>query len=778
MPAKHPFCIRVRGVVQGVGFRPFVHRLARELELDGWVRNDGAGVEIVVRADKEALAALLARLESEAPPLAHVEHIEVEGAPDDLVAPPGFRILASGGGSARTAVTPDAATCPECLAELLDPANRRYRYPFINCTHCGPRYTITARLPYDRPNTSMAGFTLCPACRAEYDDPRDRRFHAQPNACPACGPKLELIPSAGEDPVAAAVELLRAGRILAVKGLGGFHLMCDARNAAAVAELRRRKQREAKPLAVMAANPTSLAALAHWTPAEESLLQARERPIVLLAKRAACDAALPGVAEGVADLGVLLPYAPLHTLLFHEAAGRPAGTDWLVQAQELLLVCTSANPGGEPLVTGNNEALARLSGIADAFLLHDRDILVGCDDSLVACDDRATFGNLPAGEEEALAHCHFIRRARGYTPRAIRLPHAGPSVLACGGWLKNTVCLTRGNQAFVSQHVGDLDNAAACGAMEAAVAHLQKVLEIRPQIIACDRHPDFFSSRFAATLATEQGLPLVAVQHHHAHLAAVLAEHGITRPALGLALDGTGLGDDGRAWGGELLLLAGAGFTRLGHLSELPLPGGDRVAREPWRMAASALHALGRGAEIERRFAAIPAAATVAHMLARNVNAPPASSGGRLFDAAAGLLGLLPVTAFEGQAAMLLESLAGRHGTAPPLADGYRLETDGTLNFLPLLAALADERDVGRGAALFHATLAQGLARWLSRAAQCQRLSDVALSGGCFLNRNLAGRLRALLRQEGLTVLEARQVPPNDGGISLGQAWVALQAEG
>jgi hydrogenase maturation protein HypF len=764
VPVKRPFHIRIHGIVQGVGFRPFVYRLAQELGVDGWVRNDGAGVEIAVRTSAEVLTELLDRLKSAAPPLAQVEHIEVEDAPDDFVAPPGFRILASGGGRAQTAVTPDAATCPDCLAELLDPANRRYRYPFINCTHCGPRYTITARLPYDRPNTSMAGFTLCPACRAEYDDPLDRRFHAQPNACPACGPKLELIPRTSEDPIAAAVELLRAGRILAVKGLGGFHLMCDARNAAAVAELRRRKQREAKPFAVMAANPASLAPFAAIGEHAGFALESRERPIVLLAKHTACDTALPGVAEGVAGLGAMLPYAPLHTLLFHEAAGRPAGTDWLAQPQELLLVCTSANPGSEPLVTGNDEALARLSGIADAFLLHDRDILVGCDDSLVACD-----------EKETPPHCHFIRRARGHTPRAIRLPHAGPSVLACGGWLKNTVCLTRGHHAFVSQHIGDLDNAATRNAMEAAAAHLQEVLEIRPRMIACDRHPDYYSSRFAAALAAEQGLPLVTVQHHHAHLAAVLAEHGVTRPALGLALDGTGLGDDGHPWGGELLLLKGADYTRLGHLSGLPLPGGDRAAREPWRMAASALHALGRGAEIEQRFAAIPAAAIVAQMLENRVNTPPASSGGRLFDAAAGLLGLLPVTAFEGQAAMLLESLAGRHGAVMPLAEGYRLETDGTLNFLPLLAVLADEPDAARGAALFHATLADGLAHWLAQAAQNQGLSDVALSGGCFLNAHLSHALRDLLRRQGLTVLEARQVPPNDGGISLGQAWVAMQ---
>ncbi len=799
MPASRR--IRVRGTVQGVGFRPFVYRLARELGLDGWVRNDGEGVEIAARGSGDALDALLARLNSEAPPLARIDGIESRETPAEPTPKPGFAILHSHSGSANTAVTPDAATCPDCLAELLNPDDRRYRYPFINCTHCGPRYTLTARLPYDRPNTSMAEFVLCPACRAEYENPLDRRFHAQPNACPACGPRLALLDATGHaiscgDAIAECVSRLLRGEILAVKGLGGFHLMCDARNGATVAELRRRKQREAKPFAVLAANPASLAPFAVIDDQAKALLEARERPIVLLAKSPPLTnpppapargilagypppcgdlggtgegrvgarvptVPLPGIAEGVAWLGAMLPYTPLHWLLFHEAAGRPAGTAWLEDAQELLLVCTSANPGGEPLVTGNGEALARLSGIADAFLMHDRGILVGCDDSVVGSRD-----------EDAV----FIRRARGYAPRPIKLPHAGASVLACGGWYKNTVCLTRGGQAFVSQHIGDLDNAAACRAMEAAVAHLLEVLEIRPEIVACDLHPDFHGSRFAAAFAAAHNLPLVAVQHHHAHLAAVLAEHGFTRPALGLALDGVGLGSDGHAWGGELLRLEDAGFERLGHLRELRLPGGDRAAREPWRMAASALYELGRGADIERRYAAFPAAATVAQMLERGINAPPASSCGRLFDAAAGLLGILPVMDFEGQAAMRLESLAAWHGEVAPLARGWRVEADGALSFLPLLAELAETGDAGRGAALFHATLAEGLAHWVATAARRHGLNTVALGGGCFLNAILGRELRGRLQGEGMNVLEARQVPPNDGGLSLGQAWVARQA--
>lgn len=750
--------IRVRGTVQGVGFRPFVHALAGELGLDGWVRNDAEGVEIAVRAAAPQLAILLDRLASEAPPLARIDAIESRVA--EIAIEPGFAILASRSGHAATAITPDAATCPACLSELFDPHDQRYRYPFINCTHCGPRYTITARLPYDRPNTSMAGFALCPACREEYENPRDRRFHAQPNACPACGPHLSLLPADTDfpaDPIAATLALLRQGAIVAVKGLGGFHLMCDARNAATVAELRRRKAREAKPFAVLAANPASLAGLAVCDEGAATLLTSRERPIVLLPKTEHCDVALPGVAQGVAWLGALLPYTPVQWLLFHEAAGRPAGSAWLEQAQSLLLVCTSANPGGEPLVTGNDEAHQRLAGIADAFLVHDREILVGCDDTVV----------------NPLTST-FIRRARGYTPRAIRLPRSGPAVLACGGWFKNSVCLTRGDQAFLSQHIGDLDNAATCRAFEATIAHLCDVLEIAPAIVACDRHPDFHSSRFAATFAGERGLPLIAVQHHHAHLAAVLAEHGMVGDALGLALDGVGLGEDGGIWGGELFRLEGADCRRLGHLLPLALPGADRAAREPWRMGAAALHALGRNGEIASRYAAQAGATMVAQMLGRGLNCPPTSSCGRLFDAAVGLLGIMPVMDFEGQAAMLLESLAARHGPLPALSDGWRI-TDGVLDFLPLLAALAEQHDAARGAALFHATLAAGLAAWVAQSAQSEGLDTVALSGGCFLNTLLSQALNEHLRNQGLRVLTARQAPPNDGGLALGQAWIAAQ---
>jgi hydrogenase maturation protein HypF len=539
--------------------------------------------------------------------------------------------------------------------------------------------------------------------------------------------------------------------------LGGFHLVCDARNAAAVAVLRERKQREEKPFAVMLANASSAASFVQMGVGEPGLLTLPERPAILLKKRACCDAALPGVAPGLAWLGVMLPYTPLQYLLFHEAAGRPTGTFWLQTSQELALVMTSANPGGEPLVIGNDEALLRLSGIADAYLMHDREIVTRCDDSVA----RIAPGGL-----------QFIRRARGYTPRAIKLPRSGPPVLAVGGWFKNSVCITRGDEAFVSQHIGDLDNAAACGFFEESVAQLLKLLEVEPAIVAHDLHPDFHSTRFAADFARERSLQLLGVQHHHAHAAAVLAENDVQGPVIALALDGVGLGTDGGAWGGELLRVDGKCFERIGHLAPLALPGGDRAAREPWRMAAAVLHQLGRGDEIVARFAGQQAAATVAQMLEQGVNCPQTSSLGRLFDAAAGLLGVKPVMAFEGQAAMLLEGLAEHYGDILPFDHGWRIE-NGRLDLLPLFAVLADEKNAERGAAIFHATLIAALTDWAHAVAPAS--STVVGSGGCFLNQILARGMRSRLGGHGLRLIEARRLPPNDGGLALGQAWIALQ---
>jgi hydrogenase maturation protein HypF len=746
MSALAAFRLRVTGVVQGVGFRPFVWRLAHELQLAGWVKNDAAGVEIHAEGTPAALAALARRVREEAPPLARVDAVHAAAAATENHA--GFAIVESTGGKVSTAIGHDTAPCAACLAELFDPASRRYRHPFITCTHCGPRYTVTRRLPYDRPQTSLAPFPFCPDCAREYTDPADRRFHAETTCCPNCGPQLQLLDALGAalagDPLAATVALLRAGRIVAIKGLGGFHLACDAGNAAAVATLRERKQREEKPFAVMIPAVPAAPTFAAPTDEELALLASAERPIVLVQKLPQTDALLPGVAPGLAEIGLMLPATPIQYLICHDAP-------------ELALVMTSANPHGEPLVIGNDEALQRLAGIADAFLLHDRDIVIRCDDSV----RRATT---------------FVRRARGYVPRAIRLPAAGPAVLAVGGWFKNTVCVTRGDEAFVSQHVGDLDNAAACGFFEETVAHLLDILEVAPEIVAHDLHPDFHSSRFAAGFAAERGIAAIGVQHHHAHIASVCAEHGVTAPVLGLALDGVGLGSDGTAWGGELLRVAGPQFDRMGHLVPLALPGGDVAAREPWRMAAAALHALGRTDEIVRRFADEPAAATVAMMLARGINCPSTSSAGRLFDAAAGLLDIKRRASFEGQAAMLLEGLATAHGACDPLTNGWRCSVDGTLDLRPLLAQLAQAQCAGPAAALFHATLSAALVEWVAAAAQRTGIATVAAAGGCLLNRLLAGSLRAGCAARGIRLLTAESLPPNDGGLALGQAWVTRLA--
>ncbi|CAG4883088.1 Carbamoyltransferase HypF2 [Georgfuchsia toluolica] len=754
--ARH---IRVTGLVQGVGFRPFVWRLARELELAGWVRNDAAGVEIAAEGETRQLDILIDRLRREAPPLARVEDVCAVSAP--ARGHGDFVIAASGGGAVTTAIGQDTGLCGDCLDELFKPADRRWRHPFITCTHCGPRYTLTRRLPYDRANTSLVEFPLCPDCKTEYTDPGNRRFHAETLCCPNCGPQLQLLNPAGGplpgDAIVATLDLLQRGAIVAIKGLGGFHLVCDARNANVVARLRERKAREEKPFAVMAANAASFLPFANCDAAAQALLQAPARPVVLLPK---AGIELAGIAPGIQWLGAMLPATPIQWLLFHEAAGRPAGTDWLRDPQSLLLVMTSANPGGEPLVTGNNEALQRLSGIADAFLLHDRDILLRCDDSVMRVSASG-----PA----------FLRRARGYTPCPIKLPLSGPSVLALGAALKNTLCITRGDEAFVSAHIGDLDNAATCTFLEETVEHLSGILDVRPEALACDLHPDFHSTRLAHALAERWNLPLIQVQHHHAHLAALAVEHGVSDTLIGCALDGVGLGSDGTPWGGELLSVDDDGsFARLGHLTCLPLPGGDRAAREPWRMAAAVLHRLGRGDEIALRYAAHPAAAQLNTLLERGINAPLTSSLGRVFDAAAALLGLCDNTSFEGQAAMLLEGCAARHSGALRIwGQSWHIEKN-QLSLLPLLARLA-EWDGSReeAAARFHLTLAHALVDWISALAPAAR--TVAFGGGCCLNAILTRHLSVLLEDSGRRGLFARQLPPNDGGISLGQAWVALQ---
>ena len=758
--------IRVSGIVQGVGFRPYIWRLAQELNLAGHVRNDAEGVEVAVEGASAAIAMLLQRLRADAPPLARVDSVTAEeAAPEGLA---GFTIDASAGGRATTAIGPDVGVCADCLDELFDPVGRRWRHAFITCTHCGPRYTVTRALPYDRPQTSLDPFPLCPACAAEYGSPADRRFHAETTCCPVCGPRLALADAQGNaiegDPIAATLGLLQSGAIVAIKGLGGFHLACDARNADAVARLRRRKNREEKPFAVMTANAASLACYARSSIEERALLESRERPVVLLRAQPGTAAALPGVAPGLLWLGVMLPTTPIHFLLFHEAAGRPAGSAWLAAPQNLVLVMTSANPGGEPIVRAGDEARTRLAGIADAILDHDRDIVSRCDDSVVRA--------LGQGAQ-------FIRRSRGYSSRSIRLPHEGPSVLAFGAHLKSGVCATRGGEAFLSPHIGALDNAATCAFLDETVSRMLELLEVKPEIVAHDLHPDYFSTRAAVEFAASRGLPSVAVAHHHAHIAAVCAEHGRRGPVLGLALDGVGLGPDGEAWGGELLRVEGAQFERLGHLRPLPLPGGDRAAREPWRMAAAVLHELGRNAEIGARFSE-SGAAIVASMLERKLNCPRTSSMGRVFDAAAGLLGLCARMKYEAQAAILLEQAAMRHiekhGWPQAMEGGWSIGSDGQLDLLPVLASLDQAVDADQAAARFHATLAAALGEWVAQAAQVGALRTAAWGGGCFLNALLCARLRHDLERRGIAVLAPARLSPGDAGIALGQAWVAMNS--
>ena len=754
----------VRGVVQGVGFRPFVYRLALEEGLAGFIGNDTDGVTIEIEGSADRVEAFLRRLRGEAPPLARIDSVTVS----ELVATgeAGFRIVASEVlGRVSTGIPADAATCPDCLRELLDPADRRSRYPFLNCTNCGPRFTITRSIPYDRPQTSMAGFKMCPACQAEYDDSTNRRFHAQPNACWQCGPRVWLEAEEGgeiaaDDAVASCIDQLAAGQILAIKGIGGFHLSVDATNDAAVMRLRERKHRYGKPLAVMVADLEAAREICALTPEEEALLTTVARPIVLARKRPdSCIA--EAVAPGIPWLGVFLPYAPLQHLLFADGRLRA-------------LVMTSANLSEEPIAIDNGEARARLGAIADAFLMHDREILQRCDDSVAAVVDGAP---------------QLIRRARGYVPLGVELSLRSqleaPPLLAVGGHLKIVFALARGRFVYQSQHLGDLENLTGLEFFNESLQHLMRTFEIEPETVAHDLHPGYLSTDWAKRWAGERGLGLVAVQHHHAHVAGCMAEHGLQGPVIGLALDGTGYGTDGRIWGGEVLVTRLDGFERFAHLEYVPMPGGEAAIREPWRMAFAALRTA--GVDLESAAALVGASEKEAwvldRMMERGVNAPLTSSLGRLFDAAAAVVLGRRVVDYEAQAAIELEGLAGdepeRHYYQMELWEGKSLGMDVPLVLKTggLWRALVDDLRRGvkkaRIAARFHSGIAEAFIAAVGNARTATGLNQVALSGGCMHNRRLARLLRTGLEEEGFEVFQHCRISPGDGGLSYGQAAVA-----
>lgn len=756
--------LEIRGAVQGVGFRPFVYRLARELELRGWVVNDSRGVRLEVEGPGEAAERFLDRLPREVPPRAIVH--EMESSWHEARGYCDFRIEASDDDGAKFAfVLPDIATCGECLAEVLDPGDRRHGYPFTNCTNCGPRYTIIRALPYDRPSTTMARFVMCPGCQGEYQDPLDRRFHAQPNACPECGPRLDLwdatgaSQATGSEALRLAAEAVRRGRILALKGLGGFLLVVDAGSAAAVARLRQRKRRGEKPLALMVPGLQAARELCVTDAAAEELLASPEAPIVLLDRRPAAGITA-GVAPGQRDLGLMLPYAPLHHLLLREVA-RP-------------VVATSGNLSDEPIAIGNREALERLGAIADLFLVHDRPIARHVDDSVVRGID-----GVP----------QILRRARGYAPLPITLPRDAATTLAVGAHLKNAVALAIGDQAFVSQHLGDMETPETRAAFTRVIRDFMALYEAVPEVIVHDLHPDYPSTRWARSAAEGggdswrqalAGARLIGVQHHHAHLASCLAEHGASGPALGVTWDGTGYGTDATIWGGEMLHGDASGFERVACLRPFALPGGEAAVREPRRVALSLLWQLAGERALDRdELAPVAAFAdferrVLKRMLARGVRTPVTTSAGRLFDAVASLLDLCQRISFEGQAAMALEAVAdpGARDAYPlPLARGSG--TPRQLDWRPLVAAILEERRRGVAASVIAGRFHNALVEAMVAVAREVGEPRVALTGGCFHNRLLTERAARRLRRAGFEVLLQRRVPPGDGGICLGQIAVA-----
>jgi len=789
--------IEVAGIVQGVGFRPYICRLATESRLAGTIRNTSSGVSIEVQGDPTEVEEFVTRLPQQAPPLSRITEIQSFEMPSN--GDREFRIIASHAETTvRTLISPDVATCDDCLREMFDPYDRRYRYPFINCTNCGPRFTITHSIPYDRRFTSMAAFTMCAACQAEYDDLGNRRFHAQPNACWDCGPQLELRDRTGpviptDDPVRATIAFLRDGHIVAMKGLGGFHLAADATDSAAVRRLRERKRRVGKPFAIMMADVAAAREFCEISAGEESALLSIERPIVLLRRRPDASGISEDVAPGNRHLGVFLPYTPLYHLILREAGLKA-------------LVMTSGNLSEEPIAIANQEALRRLHPLADYFLLHNRDILLRSDDSVVRVFSAPArqsprpprLGGLnrraPQDKAEFPEEMQQLRRSRGFVPLPVFLHEEVPSILAVGGELKNTICLTKGKHAFLSQHVGDLENLESYQFFEEAIAHFQKVLEIRPEIVACDLHPGYFSTRWAR----EQNLPLVGVQHHHAHIASCMAENHLQGKVIGFALDGTGYGSDGKIWGGEVLVADCRGFERAAHFAYIPVPGGAAAIHQPWRMAVSYLaHHFGPDfGKLKPSFlegVSQHKIDLVLKMLEGRVNSPLTSSCGRLFDAVAAIAGVRNEVTYEAQAAMELEMAMEdgdprlRRELAPSAEQGNprelypfvlnRQDSAWVIGTRPLFEALLEDvaarRPLGEISRKFHNGLVAIFSEIANRLREPTSLNRVCLSGGTFHNLYLTQNLVRALSQVGFEVFTHSEVPAGDGGLSLGQAMVA-----
>ena len=740
--------VKIKGIVQGVGFRPFIHRLVRERGLKGTIRNTSSGVTMELEGEEESIRRFLADLPTEAPPLAVIESITSREIPWKGFK--AFTIIGSERQNERnTLISPDISICPDCLRELKDPADRRYRYPFINCTNCGPRFTIIEDVPYDRPKTSMKAFPMCPDCEREYHDIENRRYHAQPDCCPVCGPEVTYLDAAGCTVPGDALELarnaLKAGKILAVKGLGGFHLACRCDEPAIAAELRRRKQRDEKPFAVMCRDAEAARKICEVSDAEEKILTGARRPIVLLQKR---SKGYDHLSEN-GYIGVMLPYTPLHVLLFGDDID--------------MLIMTSANLSDTPIQKDNEEAVEALRGIADGFLLHNRVIQTRCDDSLCWVLD---------------GHEYFARRSRGYVPQPVTVPQLERHLLACGAEQKASFCAAKGEHAFLSQHIGDLKNLETLEHYEKQIRHFERLFDIHPELLVCDLHPDYLSTRYAQERAEREQIPLRQVQHHHAHMAACMADNGLTGPCIGLIWDGTGLGTDGTSWGAECLVGDYTGFRRLGSILPIPLIGGDRAVKEPYRVAFALLKAAGWETD------GIRDAVRLEKQLKAGLNCPRSSGMGRLFDGAAAILGTKELCNYEGQAAILLEAAAGESGEHFPVCFVPDENDTELLRFdwRPMIRALAAERQAGAAvpvlAAKFMNTLIEMAAEQAADAAEKTGIRQVVLSGGSFQNQYVMQRLPNRLHARGLEVYHHRRVSCNDEGLSLGQLMIGNAGKG